>query len=205
MQMGMIGLGRMGANMVRRLRRGRDECVVFDVSAAAVKELARGRHWRVVTRRFRRQAQAAARGVDDGAGLLPSSSRRWRTCRADFSATTSSSTAAFVLHRRHPARRILRRKGDSLCRFRHQRWRLGTRERGFCHMIGGEPQVVKHLDLDFRHARAVDRSAAHRAEKVKGSTRGARLSALRTERRRPLRQNGVTTESSTESWRTRRG
>ena len=40
MQLGMIGLGRMGANMVRRLMRGGQECVVFDVSANAVEELA---------------------------------------------------------------------------------------------------------------------------------------------------------------------
>src|SRR5690242_5510817 len=40
MQMGMLGLGRMGANMVRRLLRGGHECVVFDVNAEAVKRLA---------------------------------------------------------------------------------------------------------------------------------------------------------------------
>src|SRR6185436_5178122 len=40
MQVGMIGLGRMGANMVRRLMRRGHECVVFDVSSAAVKALA---------------------------------------------------------------------------------------------------------------------------------------------------------------------
>ena len=39
MQLGMIGLGRMGANMVRRLMRGGHECVVFDLSQAAVQEL----------------------------------------------------------------------------------------------------------------------------------------------------------------------
>src|SRR5258708_28227020 len=39
--MGMIGLGRMGANMVRRLLRGGHQCVVFDVSPNAVKELAK--------------------------------------------------------------------------------------------------------------------------------------------------------------------
>ena len=39
MQIGMIGLGRMGANMVRRLLRGGHDCVVFDRSAAAVAEL----------------------------------------------------------------------------------------------------------------------------------------------------------------------
>ena len=39
MQIGMIGLGRMGANMVRRLLKGGHECVVFDTSAKAVTEL----------------------------------------------------------------------------------------------------------------------------------------------------------------------
>ncbi len=39
MQIGMIGLGRMGANMVRRLRQGGHQCVVFDTSSKAVKAL----------------------------------------------------------------------------------------------------------------------------------------------------------------------
>src|SRR5258708_25941300 len=39
MQLGMIGLGRMGANMVRRLLKGGHECVVFDMSSKAVAEL----------------------------------------------------------------------------------------------------------------------------------------------------------------------
>src|SRR5512146_3382067 len=40
MQLGMIGWGRMGANMVRRLMRGGHQCVVFDRYADAVKQLA---------------------------------------------------------------------------------------------------------------------------------------------------------------------
>src|SRR5215471_7549493 len=40
MQLGMIGLGRMGANMVRRLINAKHECVVFDMSAQAVAALA---------------------------------------------------------------------------------------------------------------------------------------------------------------------
>ncbi len=40
MQLGMIGLGRMGANMVRRLMRGGHECVVYDRNTEAVKQLA---------------------------------------------------------------------------------------------------------------------------------------------------------------------
>ena len=39
MQLGMIGLGRMGSNMVRRLMRGGHQCVVFDLKAAAVRDL----------------------------------------------------------------------------------------------------------------------------------------------------------------------
>lgn len=39
MQLGMIGLGRMGANMVSRLLRGGHQCVVFDMNPAAVNAL----------------------------------------------------------------------------------------------------------------------------------------------------------------------
>ena len=40
MQLGMIGLGRMGANMVRRLMKAGHDCVVYDVSPDSVKSLA---------------------------------------------------------------------------------------------------------------------------------------------------------------------
>ena len=40
MQLGMIGLGRMGSNMVRRLERAGQQCVVYDVHAAAIAPLA---------------------------------------------------------------------------------------------------------------------------------------------------------------------
>ena len=39
MQLGMVGLGRMGANLVRRLMRGGHECVVYDVSQESVRQL----------------------------------------------------------------------------------------------------------------------------------------------------------------------
>src|SRR5262245_20548850 len=41
MQLGMIGLGRMGANMVRRLLKGGHQCVVFDRSPKTVQELSK--------------------------------------------------------------------------------------------------------------------------------------------------------------------
>src|SRR5262245_39683676 len=40
MRLGMVGLGRMGANMARRLMRGRHECVVFDLNPDNVRTLA---------------------------------------------------------------------------------------------------------------------------------------------------------------------
>src|SRR4030095_2988649 len=43
MQIGMIGLGRMGANMVQRLLAGNHQCVVFDRSPKAVDELTRAK------------------------------------------------------------------------------------------------------------------------------------------------------------------
>src|SRR5438445_13898837 len=43
MQLGTIGLGRMGANMVRRLLKGGHQCAVFDVSAKAVAELVKAK------------------------------------------------------------------------------------------------------------------------------------------------------------------
>ena len=39
MQLGMVGLGRMGSNLVRRLMRDGHRCVAYDVSAEAVKQL----------------------------------------------------------------------------------------------------------------------------------------------------------------------
>src|SRR3954468_23787150 len=54
MQLGMIGLGRMGANMARRLMRNGHQCVVYDRSADAVKAL----------------ASEGARGVDSISALV---------------------------------------------------------------------------------------------------------------------------------------
>ncbi len=40
MQIGVVGLGRMGANIVRRLQRGQHRCVAYDADAAVVRKLA---------------------------------------------------------------------------------------------------------------------------------------------------------------------
>ncbi len=64
MQIGMIGLGRMGANMVRRLLRGGHDCVVFDRFPAAVAALA-GKH------------ATGATGIADFVDQLASPRRVW--------------------------------------------------------------------------------------------------------------------------------
>ena len=51
MQLGMVGLGRMGANLVRRLQRAGQDCVVYDVNAAAIEPMiGEGRPARPVSR-----------------------------------------------------------------------------------------------------------------------------------------------------------
>ena len=67
MQLGMIGLGRMGSNMVRRLMRAGHECVVFDVFPKAVEELGQGKSRRgVVAAGFREEAREAAGDLAHG-------------------------------------------------------------------------------------------------------------------------------------------
>ena len=52
MQLGMIGLGRMGANIVRRLMRDGHECVVYDVNESAIAQLPETQRMAVVLRRY---------------------------------------------------------------------------------------------------------------------------------------------------------
>ena len=69
MQLGMIGLGRMGANMVRRLLKGGHQCVVFDRSAKAVAELVKEKAVGTTSlAEFVKKLDQAARGLADGAG-----------------------------------------------------------------------------------------------------------------------------------------
>ncbi len=69
MQLGMIGLGRMGANLTRRLMRDGHEVVVYDVNADAVAALeAEGATGATVARGLRGGASPAARGLGHGAG-----------------------------------------------------------------------------------------------------------------------------------------
>ena len=69
MQLGMIGLGRMGANMVRRLIKGGHQCVVFDRSPDAVNDLVKENAVGAASlAELVEETQQAARDLADGSG-----------------------------------------------------------------------------------------------------------------------------------------
>ena len=69
MQMGMVGLGRMGANMVRRLMRDGHECVVYDVRPESVAALeSEGATGASSLEELVAEADPAAGDLDDGPG-----------------------------------------------------------------------------------------------------------------------------------------
>ena len=128
MQVGMIGLGRMGANMVRRLMRGGHDCVVYDVSADAVAAL-EGEGARAPARsRSSSRAGAAALDLHHGPGRR-SSTRRSTTSPRCCRPTTPSSTAATPTTATTSPRRGARREGPPLRRHGHERRRVRPRAR----------------------------------------------------------------------------
>jgi 6-phosphogluconate dehydrogenase len=148
MQMGMVGLGRMGANMVRRLMRGSHQCVVFDLNPEAVKQLAG-------------EGAMGASSLDDFAARLNKPRVAWMMVPAAVVEQTLGNLAS-----RFEAGDIIVDGGNSYYVDDIRRAKLlrakgihyvdsGTSggvwgfERGFCQMIGGEPGVVKHLDSIF--------------------------------------------------------
>jgi 6-phosphogluconate dehydrogenase len=167
----MVGLGRMGANMVRRLLRGGHECVVFDVSADAVKELAK-------------EGAIGASSLDDFAAKLKLPRVAWMMVPAAVVEQTVADLSS-----RFQRDDIIVDGGNSYYIDDIRRAEMlqakgihyvdsGTSggvwglERGFCQMIGGEPPVIKHLDSIFSTLAPPIDSAPRTAgrEKVKGST-----------------------------------
>jgi 6-phosphogluconate dehydrogenase len=148
MQLGMIGLGRMGANMVRRLLKGGHRCVVFDMSAQAVAALAEENAdgssplADLVSKLTKPRAvwmMVPAAAVDDTiAGLLPYLEA------GDI--LIDGGNSHYVDD--------IRRAGELTARNIHY-VDVGTSggvwglERGYCMMIGGEKNVVAHLDPIF--------------------------------------------------------
>jgi len=147
-QLGMIGLGRMGANMVRRLLKGDHQCVVFDRSAKAVAELVKDKA--VGTASLAELAKALAKprvlwlmvpvgAVDETiADLLP------HLNRGDVLIDGGNSYYVDDIRR---AKELIP-KGVHYVDVGTSGGIWGL-ERGYCMMIGGENDVVRHLDPIF--------------------------------------------------------
>src|SRR5499425_163279 len=148
MQLGMIGLGRMGANMVRRLLRGGQQCVVFDRSPKVVEELAR-------------ENAMGASSLADLVKKLENPRAIWLMVPA---AAVDTMIADLLPHLE--AADILIDGGNSYYVDDIRRAKeLGVKrihyvdvgtsggvwglERGYCMMIGGPEKVVQHLDPIF--------------------------------------------------------
>jgi 6-phosphogluconate dehydrogenase len=163
----MIGLGRMGASLVLRLTKDGHQCVVYDVNTAAVKKLATG------------DVQGAA-SIAELVAKLARPRAIWVMVPAGVAGKTVEDLAS-----RLDAGDIIIDGGNSYYRddiLRAQALKTrdihyvdcGTsggvfgQERGFCLMIGGEDQIVKHLEPIFRSI-APGVAAAPRTPGKKGS------------------------------------
>ena len=148
MQLGMIGLGRMGANMVRRLIKGGHDCVVFDMSRTAVAELAKEHATGAASREdFVKKLKAPraiwlmvpAAVVDEAiADLLP-------LLDAD-DILIDGGNSYYVDDIRRA--KELAAKGIHYVDVGTSGGVWGL-ERGYCMMIGGEKPIVAHLDPIF--------------------------------------------------------
>ena len=129
MQFGMIGLGRMGANMVRRLQRGGHTCVVYDRAARSRRRAREGRcHGGILARGFREEAREAACHLPHGPrGLRRRVDRRARA--ASRQGRHDHRRRQLALPRRHRAREAPEANGPPLRRHGHVRRRLGPRAR----------------------------------------------------------------------------
>jgi 6-phosphogluconate dehydrogenase len=149
MQLGMIGLGRMGANMVRRLQRAGHQCVAFDRNAESVKQVTR-------------DGTTAATSLDDLVKKLQTPRAVWLMVPAAVVDATLQELAGKL----EPGDIVIdggnsyyiddiRRAKELDAKSLHY-VDVGTSggvwglERGYCQMIGGEKQIVEHLDPIFK-------------------------------------------------------
>ena len=148
MQIGMIGLGRMGANMVRRLIARDHQCVVFDLSPESVSQLSR-------------EGAVGSTSIADFVGRLAKPRAVWLMVPA---AVVDRTIAGLLPHLEAGDTLIDGGNSyyvDDIRRAKElepkgiQYLDVGTsggvwgRERGYCMMIGGEPEPVRRLDPIF--------------------------------------------------------
>jgi 6-phosphogluconate dehydrogenase len=149
MQLGMIGLGRMGANLVRRLMRDGHHCVAYDVSEEAVHQL-------------ESEGAQGATSLEDFVGKLEKPRAMWIMVPAGIVQETLEQLAPLL-----DAGDIVIDGGNSFYRDDIRRAKeLSARQihyidcgtsggvwgldRGYCLMIGGEAEPVRHLDPIFK-------------------------------------------------------
>jgi 6-phosphogluconate dehydrogenase len=148
MQLGMIGLGRMGSNMARRLLKGGHECVVFNRSPKPVEELAK-------------EKAVPAASVKD----LVSKLKKPRAVWLMVPAAVVDDMIATVVSDLEPGDILIDggnsyyiddiRRAKELASRQIHYVDVGTSggiwglERGYCMMIGGDSVAVKHLDPIF--------------------------------------------------------
>lgn len=150
MQVGMIGLGRMGGNMVRRLMRGGHECVVFDLNISNVKQLAK-------------EGARGATSLDEFVSKLKEPRAVWIMVPAG----EPTEQIVLALAERMEAGDIIIDGGNSYYKDDVRRAKalkekgihyvdVGTSggiwgvDRGYCLMIGGETEVANHLSPIFK-------------------------------------------------------
>ena len=149
MQLGMIGLGRMGANMVRRLMKGGHECVAFDMTPASVQALAK-------------EGATGAGSLDDFVSKLKQPRAIWLMVPAAVVDSTLAQLAPklakddIVIDGGNSYYIDDIRRAQELKKKGLHYVDVGTSggvwglERGYCMMIGGENQSVQRLDPIFK-------------------------------------------------------
>ena len=149
MQLGMIGLGRMGANLVRRLMRDGHQCVVYDVSAETVAEL-------------EAEGAVGATRLEDFVAALTGPRVVWVMIPAAITGRVIDEVTKLL----EPGDIVIdggnsyyRDDVDRAVALKEQGLHyvdVGTSggifglDRGYCLMIGGEEETVAHLDPIFR-------------------------------------------------------
>ncbi|HEX2192129.1 MAG TPA: decarboxylating 6-phosphogluconate dehydrogenase [Acidimicrobiales bacterium] len=144
MQLGMVGLGRMGANLVRRLQRGGHECVVYDVNADAVAGM-------------EGEGAVGAASLDDFVAKLTPPRAAWVMVPAAYAGSTVDALAErmdegdIVIDGGNSYYRDDMLRAEALKPRGIHYVDVGTSggvfglDRGFCLMIGGDAEVVDHL------------------------------------------------------------
>jgi 6-phosphogluconate dehydrogenase len=148
MRIGMIGLGRMGANMVRRLARGGHECVAFDQSAQAVQALSK-------------DGAKGAHSLAEFAAALAPPRVVWLMVPAAIVDKVLGELAPLlqkddvIIDGGNSYYHDDLRRAKEMQRFGIHYVDVGTSggvlglEKGFCLMVGGEPEVVRRLEPIF--------------------------------------------------------